>query len=38
MKTPGKNLRKIFGVSDQYMQAYPPPGKQRLKDLFTGTE
>jgi len=31
-------LRKIFGVSDQYMQAYPPPGKQRLKDLFTGTE
>lgn len=31
-------LRKIFGISDQYMQAYPPPGKHRLEDLFTGTE
>ena len=31
-------LRKIFGISDQYMQAYPPPGKHRLKDLFAGTD
>lgn len=31
-------LRKIFGISDQYMQAYPPPGKRRVKDLFAGIE
>jgi LmbE family N-acetylglucosaminyl deacetylase len=29
-------FRKIFGVSDQYMRAYPPPGKHREKDLFDG--
>lgn len=29
-------FRKIFGVSDQYMRAYPPPGKNREKDLFEG--
>lgn len=31
-------LRKIFGVSDQYMQAYPPPIKHHQKDLFEGTD
>jgi LmbE family N-acetylglucosaminyl deacetylase len=29
-------VRKIFGISDQYMRAYPPPGKKE-KDLFEGT-
>lgn len=29
-------IRKLFGVSDQYMRAYPPPGKRREKDLFEG--
>jgi LmbE family N-acetylglucosaminyl deacetylase len=28
-------VRKIFGISDQYMRAYPPPGKKE-KDLFEG--
>ena len=29
-------FRKITGVSDQYMLAYPPPGKKKEKDLFDG--
>lgn len=29
-------FRKIFGISDQYMRAYPPPEKHREKDLFEG--
>ncbi len=29
-------FRKIFGVSDQYMRAFPPPGKHKEKDLFEG--
>ena len=29
-------FRKMFGVSDQYMKAYPPPGRKKEKDLFTG--
>jgi len=29
-------IRKLFGVSDQYMRAYPPPGKRRERDLFDG--
>jgi len=28
-------VRKVFGISDQYMRAYPPPGKKE-KDLFAG--
>lgn len=28
-------VRKIFGITDQYMRAYPPPGKKE-KDLFEG--
>lgn len=31
-------LRKIFGVSDQYMRAYPPPAGKKEKDLFAGLE
>lgn len=31
-------LRKLFGISDQYMRAYPPPGKRREKDLFEGIQ
>jgi N-acetyl-1-D-myo-inositol-2-amino-2-deoxy-alpha-D-glucopyranoside deacetylase len=29
-------FRKLFGVSDQYMRAFPPPGKKRERDLFEG--
>jgi LmbE family N-acetylglucosaminyl deacetylase len=29
-------FRKIFGISDQYMRAYPPPGKKKERDLFSG--
>ncbi len=29
-------LRKFFGVTDQYMRAYPPPGEKRERDLFEG--
>jgi N-acetyl-1-D-myo-inositol-2-amino-2-deoxy-alpha-D-glucopyranoside deacetylase len=29
-------LRKLFGVSDQYMRAYPEPGKKLERDLFEG--
>ena len=29
-------IRKLFGISDQYMRAYPPPGKRREHDLFEG--
>lgn len=29
-------FRKLFGVSDQYMRAWPPPEKHREKDLFEG--
>lgn len=29
-------LRKAFGVSDQYMRAYPPPSGKRERDLFEG--
>ena len=31
-------LRKLFGISDQYMRAYPPPGGKKEKDLFAGLE
>jgi mycothiol S-conjugate amidase len=32
-------LRKLFGISDRYMQAYPPPpGGRRQKDLFAGLD
>jgi N-acetyl-1-D-myo-inositol-2-amino-2-deoxy-alpha-D-glucopyranoside deacetylase len=29
-------LRKFFGITDQYMRAFPPPGKKRERDLFEG--
>lgn len=29
-------FRKIFGISDQYMRAYPPPERKKEKDLFEG--
>ena len=29
-------FRRIFGVSDQYMKAYPPPSGKKEKDLFAG--
>ena len=29
-------LRRIFGITDQYMRAYPPPTKGRERDLFEG--
>jgi LmbE family N-acetylglucosaminyl deacetylase len=29
-------FRKISGVRDQYMRAYPPPGKKKETDLFEG--
>jgi len=29
-------MRKIFGVSDQFMRAYPAPAKQIERDLFEG--
>jgi hypothetical protein len=29
-------FRKISGISDQYMRAYPPPGKKKERDLFEG--
>ncbi|MBA3072618.1 MAG: GlcNAc-PI de-N-acetylase [Anaerolineae bacterium] len=29
-------MRKIFGVSDQFMRAYPPPTKHVERDLFEG--
>lgn len=29
-------FRRLFGISDQFMRAYPPPGKRREKDLFEG--
>jgi len=29
-------LRKVFGVSDQYMRAYPAPTGRRERDLFDG--
>lgn len=31
-------LRKLFGISDQYMRAYPPPEGKKEKDLFAGLE
>ena len=31
-------LRKIFGISDRYMRAYPTPGKKVERDLFEGIE
>jgi LmbE family N-acetylglucosaminyl deacetylase len=31
-------LRKLFGISDGYMQAFPPPGKHKIKDLFAGLD
>jgi N-acetyl-1-D-myo-inositol-2-amino-2-deoxy-alpha-D-glucopyranoside deacetylase len=32
------SFRKIFGVNDKYMRAFPPPGKKREKDLFEGVK
>ena len=32
------HLRKAFGVSDQYMRAYPPPTRSRERDLFDGVD
>ncbi len=29
-------FRRLFGISDQYMRAYPPPGRRRERDLFEG--
>ncbi len=29
-------LRRLFGITDQYMRAYPPPVKKRERDLFEG--
>lgn len=29
-------FRKIFGISDQYMRAFPPPEQKKEKDLFEG--
>lgn len=29
-------MRRIFGISDQYMRAYPTPGKHVERDLFEG--
>jgi len=29
-------LRKIFGITDQYMRAYPPPDDHVERDLFEG--
>ncbi len=29
-------FRKIFGISDQYMRAFPPPERKKEKDLFQG--
>ncbi|KAF0110981.1 MAG: putative deacetylase [Chloroflexi bacterium] len=29
-------FRKFLGVNDQYMRAFPPPGRHREKDLFEG--
>lgn len=29
-------LRKVFGISDRYMRAYPPPQKGIERDLFEG--
>lgn len=31
-------MRKLFGVSDRYMQAYPPPTRRKEKDLFAGVD
>ena len=31
-------MRKLFGISDHYMRAYPPPGKHVERDLFEGIE
>lgn len=31
-------LRKVFGVSDQYMRSYPVPEKRVERDLFEGIE
>lgn len=31
-------LRKVFGVSDQFMRACPPPTKKIERDLFEGVE
>lgn len=31
-------LRRLFGITDQYMRAYPPPGKKREHDLFAGVD
>lgn len=31
-------FRKLFGISDQYMRAYPPATKRREHDLFEGLE
>lgn len=29
-------FRKLFGISDQYMRAYPPATRRRERDLFEG--
>jgi LmbE family N-acetylglucosaminyl deacetylase len=29
-------FRKVFGISDQYMRAFPPPGRRKEHDLFEG--
>ena len=29
-------FRKLFGISDQYMRAYPPPERRSERDLFEG--
>ena len=31
-------FRKLFGINDKYMRAYPPPVKRRERDLFEGIE
>ncbi len=31
-------FRKLFGISDQYMRAYPPATRRRERDLFEGLD
>jgi len=31
-------FRKLFGINDKYMRAYPPPSKKREHDLFEGID
>lgn len=33
-----EKLRKVFGISDQYMRAYPPPAGRPERDLFEGIQ